>query len=480
MVILARIMEKLQSYFWRVSPLHAGMLTVVLLLLVRWFSGFDGLYGQDAYAYLSYAQEIRNHWEGGAFPRSFFWPEVFPTLGSLLSYLTGNLGLALQLVSIFSAGATVYFAGSTLSKSKPQGLPAPWIAFILLGASPFLFRMALTCMSDALAVAAISACIHQCYAFREHSNSQAVLAAVFAGSLAVFTRYAALFLVAPLLVFLLIQILNKRKHSTLLLAILGGLPPLLLHFWLSDSTLPTHHFLQDWSLGNFFQSEFEMLDGSFKYGQINLIAVLKPFYHPGFLGVGTLLVLFGMLRLPQMIKRWGFPLVAVPIYLIFLAGIPFQNDRFGLLLLPFLLLLFPENLPSRLWHRLAKYRLLLLLVVLLVQGFLVQWALRPRIEDNRRDRMISERLCQKAPATVYTFGIDGALRNRCPEIAVINLWDRPLEQVNQQELVLFNFQAFAEQWKGKTVMNNWEFLDAQYNLVPIDSFSAGWTLYEIR
>jgi len=57
--------------------LFAGGILLRLLLLTP--TGFDGLYGQDAYAYYDFAGELRAALNQGRAPGDFFWPLGYPT-----------------------------------------------------------------------------------------------------------------------------------------------------------------------------------------------------------------------------------------------------------------------------------------------------------------------------------------------------------------------------------------------------------------
>ena len=55
-----------------------------LALLFSWgfitVSGFDGLYGQDAYGYYTYATEVRDSIARGRLPQPYYWPLGYPAL----------------------------------------------------------------------------------------------------------------------------------------------------------------------------------------------------------------------------------------------------------------------------------------------------------------------------------------------------------------------------------------------------------------
>src|ERR671939_418721 len=69
--------------------------------------GFDGLYGQDAYAYFDYATaSVRDSILHLKPLEAFFWPPGYPLLVALVSLAVGPLPLAGQMVSVVMADTT--------------------------------------------------------------------------------------------------------------------------------------------------------------------------------------------------------------------------------------------------------------------------------------------------------------------------------------------------------------------------------------
>src|SRR4051794_1138174 len=81
--------------------LTLAALCAALALLVRVLWTFDGLYGQDAYAYFRYAAGL---WRNEPLP-IFYWPAGYPLLVAPLLPFAGWSSFAGQLVSILSGAA---------------------------------------------------------------------------------------------------------------------------------------------------------------------------------------------------------------------------------------------------------------------------------------------------------------------------------------------------------------------------------------
>src|SRR5450631_1599340 len=67
---------------------------------------FDGLYGQDAYAYYSYGQQLGDALAHFHLPGHFYWPLGYPALVLLGFIFTGQQALGPQIMSMI-AGALV-------------------------------------------------------------------------------------------------------------------------------------------------------------------------------------------------------------------------------------------------------------------------------------------------------------------------------------------------------------------------------------
>ena len=98
-------MHFIKTYSWYI------VLPILVLLTARVFFRIDGLYGQDAYEYLRFTKSITEFWHGGVHPYDFFWPIVYPFIGSIFTFVFQDDALSLQLVSIFSlTGCLIYLS----------------------------------------------------------------------------------------------------------------------------------------------------------------------------------------------------------------------------------------------------------------------------------------------------------------------------------------------------------------------------------
>ena len=151
----------------RLVPALMGLGAVILVLLLGMVLDFNGLYGQDSYAYVDYAEGLRAWLGGGEMPEAIFWPEGYPMAGALLSYVTGDVAVACLWLSALSVGMAVYWM-LRLGRLMGWGNGAVWAVGLVLGSSPFLLRNGMMCMSDAMAVALVAGVLRLVPPLKKH------------------------------------------------------------------------------------------------------------------------------------------------------------------------------------------------------------------------------------------------------------------------------------------------------------------------
>ncbi|MBK8391317.1 MAG: hypothetical protein IPL23_19375 [Saprospiraceae bacterium] len=105
-----------------VNVLYSILLFIIpiFILIILRLLGFDGMAGQDGYAYVDYAKNIRNWFDGGAHPGSFFWPPGYPLFGALLSYLGISIPLSMQLVSCLSLSGVLFYVQKFINEQNEE------------------------------------------------------------------------------------------------------------------------------------------------------------------------------------------------------------------------------------------------------------------------------------------------------------------------------------------------------------------------
>ena len=87
--------------------LICGLFVINLLLRLALVlpTQFDGLYGQDAYAYYDYAQDLRTSFQTGTALKPFFWPLGYPSLLATGLSIAGTRPSVAQAISLLMGAA---------------------------------------------------------------------------------------------------------------------------------------------------------------------------------------------------------------------------------------------------------------------------------------------------------------------------------------------------------------------------------------
>jgi len=435
--------------------------------------GFDGLYGQDAYGYLRQALAF----PGPAGSGSAF-PEGYPAIVAILGRAIGGPLIAARCVSVLSHAAVGWILFTLLGRAFPaverKALACHVVCSVCL--SPFLLRSSQVVMADAWCLFLLVAAFACLLRMREAPGSKWVFAVTVALAGACWARYAA----APLAIVFLIALVWYAVRRSKAVA----LWPLLLAAIVLAVCIPNdavhaaleHPWLREWSPVNAFRRRFATADGVARYKLPNVFHVCKVLVHPGFLTLGPLLLPFARradLRLP--IVRLA--VCGAAAYLVFLMGPPYQNDRFLLLAQPFLaVVLFPAFLrlharlvalgrnPVRLFGAVAGLQLVLLVP-----------AMRSVLRHNAVERRIAHAVNARPERTVYAFSVSEALRVRCADRHVLELWGAPVEHFEAGALVVFNPAQFARQWEGMDPMLNWQ-QALDHGATRLMDWPDGWVL----
>lgn len=454
-----------------------------LFIVVHFIFGFNGLYGQDSHEYYRYSRAITDFFKSGNSPGDYFWPVYYPILGAIFGFITDNL-ISLQLISAFSLSGSLFFLfkimGEIFSGEKKYSIYI-LITFLL---SPYVLRNSLVVMSDLLSIFFITASF---YFFIDYLHKtqfkQIVFFSVFF-TLAILTRYAALVVLIIPIVVIISQIIKNRKIFHLLILLLTVLILSIPHILIRESApleFIRNSWLQHWSVSNFFENNFTSPEGTQNYRFPNIIYAFSSVFFPTYMVFGLVLVVLAERNLPKN-KFWLISLITVLIYAVFLAGIPFQNQRYLLLSYPFVVIsVFPGY--ERLVNILQKKKILLysvLLLMLMLQIFYCIYYFKPAYERNVLEREIADFVKNDTHKNVYTFDIDVSFMSYDVNKNVINMWKEKIVEFSFNSIVVFNEKKFTVQWANKNPMLNWNELNAKYTLQELRDFGNGWKAYEIR
>ena len=404
-------------------------------------------------------------------------------MGAVYGTVIGNVLTALwSIVFLAFIGLGVLM----LKLVRRQGLTghvADGLVLLGIGASPFLMRHAMVVMSDIPALSLVMAGF-ACVVFaRERRPAWWYFSAALAWGLAMAMRFAAVPVVVAALVFLLLNRLPgaARRGSAVLLVVLAGVAGILCTFrpdWLAAQLVGTP--LEDWSALNLFRAELHSDDGVLHYRFPNLIYVLSIAVHPGFLPIGALLLpFFRREDLRSFIS--GLAGTMLVVYLLFTAGLPFQNDRVMLMAQPLIVLvLAPAFGRAWVWYESHALRPTLLSVVIAVAqiGLFVR-AISPFIHSAEIEKDLAAVVGSMDAHHVYTHGMGPALSNYCPGTEVTELWYGRIERFEPGALVLVAPQNLEEQWQGLHPWENWVRVWEQ-GVERVEERPDGWVIVRVR
>ncbi len=455
---------------------------ILLFVIIRFFLGFNGLYGQDSHEYYRYSKVIINFFKTGNSPGDYFWPVYYPILGAIAGLVIDNL-ISLQLISVLSLSGSLYFLYKIINqvfKEKNQITLYLLIVFLL---SPYVFRNSFVVMSDILSVFCITSSFYFFINYINNSRSNQIFFFSILAVMAVLTRYAAfVVLFIPTLV-ILFEIIRKKKYSHLIIAIIIALIIIIPHI-LIRKTSPTefleHVWLQRWSALNYFKKDFITPDGTEHFRLPNILTAFSNIYYPQYLLFGFILIPFIQKSLFKN-RIWLISLGMILFYALFLAGIPYQNQRFFLLSTPLVaVVLYPpfERILILLNDRKSlKYSVLGFLILL--QLFLSVYFFRSAYERNILEKNVSAFVKSKPDKKIYTFDIDVSFMSYGVNNKIINMWKKKINEFDKNSIVIFNEEKFKVQWANMNPMLNWQKLKSDYTLIEIKDFDDGWKAYEI-
>ena len=456
---------------------------ILLFFIIRFIIGFNGLYGQDSHEYYRYSRAIVNFFKTGDSPGDYFWPVYYPILGAIAGLVIDNL-FSLQLISVLSLSGSLYFLYKIIDTTFEEKKYVAVYLLIFFTLSPNVFRFSIVVMSDMLSVFCITSSFYFFINYLNGGNSKQVFLFSIFAALAVLTRYAAFVVLFIPALMILIEIIKKRKYSHLIIAIIIALIVIIPHILIrktNSTEFLENVWLQRWSVLNYFRKNFLTPDGTEHFRLPNILTAFSNIYYPQYLLFGFILIFFIQKSLFKN-RIWLISLGMILVYALFLAGIPYQNQRFFLLSTPLVAVVlyppFERILELLIDKKSLKYSILGFLI--LSQLFLSVYFFRSAYERNILERDVANFVKSKPDETVYTFDIDVSFMSYGVNNKIINMWKEKINQFEKNSIVIFNDEKLKVQWANMNPMLNWKKLNSNYTLTELKNFGDGWKAYEIR
>ncbi len=480
-------------------PLLLFLFALAVRVIAIQLTQFDGLYGQDSFAYFGYALDLREAVSGGQLPPPFFWPIGYPALVALATLVFGAQASAGQLVSVLAGAAVAPLVYLIVLECRPQAYVGSVVAGLLTAVAAQLTLYSTVAMSDAAGLFwATASAWFLLRTFREWQTRWLLLAAVTL-TLAIMTRwvYGLLFFpwgIAALLAAHEAGLSGRRIATAATIALLIGSMGIGSQFLNSGGGELAHIGdlrVVGWQPTNAFKSVVQNSDGFFDYGRPMALYYLRPTFHPAYIfPLFTPFLLLSLLALKSVPRSHAALLLgwSLTVY-VFLAGIAWQNWRFPLALFAPLAVLVGLGI-DWVWGRLApRWRPWLLVycsVALLGSGL---WAVRDvgnfaRWANGWKQIALSVNQQLPEEATLLAFGLTATMQHytavETHELFALTTSDlQKITAENTAVYLLLDPENVQTQWVGKSPAQNWDWLQTHTTVTPLAPYEP-FVLYQVQ
>jgi hypothetical protein len=494
-------------------PVACAVPTLLLATVVIRLWHFDGLYGQDPYAYFDYgATVLPRAILHGAPLTPMFWPLGYPVLVALAAMVLGAVPSAGQIVSLTSAmvmvGVTFVLGRELFADARVPPRIATWsagIAAVLCGVCGWTLQGAVMVAPDGLSAALVMVSALGLYRWTKAGAVSSLPLIVSAAALAwaAVTRWEILVLlvlwIGAVASTVRVRRGQVRRHAAPALAVIVAvIGAQLVLAWLVP-TSPWFHgrsFVGDsglisgggWSAMHAVQSTFANADGTQHYTLPNaLYYAIAPFLAKDLTPLSVPFVLVGLWRLAQLNWRVLVALVAPPVLLLAsVAGLSEQDLRFVLPALPFIALLAGFGAATLLGAISAGARTVVWCGVaawLLVVASVGLLDMHKVVAASASDRAVAAWAATRVPSsgTLYTFEITETVahstRLRPVDLSLISRRALLARVRTHRSFLLLRVASMRGQWRNRLPAVNFRALHGD-SLVVLGHMNA-YTLYRV-
>ena len=499
----------------RWMPLAPVILLAGTAVAVLALTRFDGLYGQDSFAYFHYATgPLRQALAHGQLPPPFFWPPGYPLLVAAVSAVVGVAPIAGQIVSVAAGAAVPAFTvllARELGTDERAGSPFAghrWVSVSLLAGlivalTGQLFQSSLVVMADTLGLAAATAGAWALARYRRTGAPRWLLLCALAFAWAILTRWIYGLVAVPVAIWGLMLLRRRPRRIALLhgagaaaagiVVLAPTVVPAVLGL-IGGGNAPFAGDLQvyTWSPVNALRATFTTGDGQLAYslptGLYYALAPANWWYFSPLLAALIAPGVWAVVR-QKRIPALGILVAWAAIVLAFHAGAPWQNPRFALAYLPPLAILAAVGYDqlqraSHVQVRRAAAAWLLAGLALAAAGSAV--VTQEFIERKQNDVAIVRWADGLAPAhgQLLAFGLTATFQEY-GRLQTLDLSEVSTEQIDallgdgRPTLVLVDVNALDRQWTGRAPWARYHALLAAPGMTSLGN-RGGYTLFAVR
>lgn len=488
------------------------------VIALSWRHGFDGLYGQDAYAYYRYAiYTLRQNLLALEAPAPFFWPPAYPLLVALLSFILGPWPITAQIVSLVAGALVPVFttllayelwvrARDSIVMEDGQRREEAWIAYaagFICALTPQLWQSSAVSMPDttALASATLGAWALSRYEYVQRGAWLALAAAALAFAMLTRMVYTPVAIVSAGYGLLILARQPRRValahaafSAVIIVVVLSPILNSLLQRLQSNGgqAYLGHLGPSIWQLHHALQNEFVTGNGRQQYRLVNgLYYALAPAHRFFFTPLLAPLLLPGLWQLWK--RRSSSRILLLGIWplgvYILLVGYPIQNFRFALTFLPPLAIVLASGVVAsvRLLGR-ARSPLIVALVGALFWMVYGGWSLTESFMVRKQANLATVSWVQQQigpQAQLFTFAITLTVE-QYTDLEVFDLYNLAPSEINdllhdqRPAYLLLDLKNIEGQWADHTPGKNYRHLEEgpglqrlgrhrQYTLFRIDN-----------
>jgi len=472
-----------------------GLILFILALIIRVgivaFHGFDGLYGQDGFAYYNFAQDIGYFLQTLNPPPPFFWSIGYPTQ-LLIGFAIFGVSEIVALAISIGMGALLPLLVYVLAIQFKLRSPYAFLAGLLMVFSGQALQSSVVIMSDVPALFWGILSMVTLMRYIDSTKRRWLILCVLSLSLACLTRW--IYLILPPLYLITMLTIWKRqiRWLDLLLALIFGLMPAIpqiIFNQVNPTPLLNHSWVEGWSPLNAVSQDFINIDGTFHYEKVNALFYAYPIYDLSYLSpLLTIFIIVGCIQLIRQ-RHWKTIILLLgwlTLPYLFLVGIPYQNIRFALILFPAVAILIGFGLQAiaNIHHPTKWFFVILCLAGLFhtaISGF--DYA-NSFVKHHQSEKEIITWLDGKIPddATLYTFGSTLTLEHYT-EYSIIEIFYESPSTLNQRwfkgraDYLLLNIWQIENQWQGRDPQANYHWFRDERGLTEIGKFH-NLTLFE--
>lgn len=496
-------------------PIGPVVLLAGSALAVLAFTRFDGLYGQDSFAYFHYATgPLRQALAHGQLPPPFFWPPGYPLMVAAVSGVVGVAPIAGQIVSVAAGAAVPAFTillarelGTDERAGSPAAghrwLPVSLLAGLVVAVTGQLLQSSLVVMADTLGLAAATAGMWALACYRRTGAARWLLLSAVAFAWAILTRWIYGLVAVPIAIWGLMLLWGRPRRIALLHAVGAAVvgivvmaptvvPAVLGLIGAGNAPFAGDLQVYSWSPLNALRATFATGDGQLAYslptGLYYALAPANWWYFSPLLAALIAPGVWAVIR-QKRIQALRILVAWAAIVLAFHAGAPWQNPRFALAYLPPFAILAAVGYDQlrRASHaqvRRAAAAGLLAGLALAAAGSAV--VTQEFIERKQNDIAIVRWADGLAPVNgqLLAFGLTATF-HEYGRLQTLDLSEVSTERISallgdgRPTLVLVDVDALERQWMGRVPWERYHALRSARGLTPLGT-RGRYTLFLVR